>query len=80
MNIHEEAILDSAKQIAVLEEAIKNLKTQQKEFLEQFRDNASDKTARNICDIMIEIEKKKEEIKQLKKDIKVNIEELAKTK
>ena len=62
------------------EEAIKNLKVQRKELEEEYAKNATDKGARAICDIVVEVKNRKDTIRQYKEDIAVNIEELRNTK
>lgn len=80
MTVVEEAIVDSSKKMAGLQDSIKNLKKQYKELFGQYQEGKSSSLAIHIADILVEIEDKKDDIKSLKRDIAVNIEELSKPK
>lgn len=80
MTVVEEAIVDSSKKIAGSEATIKNLKSQYKELFDKYEHNQSTSLAKEIVDILISIKEIKADIKLLRKDIAVNIEELSKPK
>ena len=80
LSIFEEGIIVGAKKIVSTGISIKNLKKQYKELFAGYIENPSQSSAKQIVDILVNMDDLKEDLKSARKDINVNVEELTKKK
>jgi len=71
-------IIDIVIRQQKLADSVKNLNTQKKEALNNYMRTDKQSDAKIIADIESEKESRKSDIKQLKEDLKVNVQELIK--
>ena len=71
-------IIDIVVRQQKLADSVKNLNTQKKEALNNYMQSDKQSDAKIIADIESEKESRKSDIKQLKEDLKVNVQELIK--
>lgn len=71
-------IIDIVVKQQKLADSVKNLNNQKKEALNNYMQSDKQSDAKTIADIEAEKESRKSDIKQLKEDLKVNVQELIK--